>query len=222
MAPLRLGSVAPDFEAETTAGAIKFHEFIGDSWAVLFSHPADFTPVCTTELGEVAKLAPQFAARNVKVIGLSTNDLTDHAKWVDDINDVNNVTVAFPIIADKDRKVAALYDMLDSAEHDPTNVVNGIPFTVRSVFVIDPAKKIRLILTYPASCGRNFDELLRAVDSLQLSDKQPIATPANWQPGERVIVHVSVPTAKAKEIFPKVDEVLPYLRYAELPAEDAN
>ncbi|KAJ2845610.1 peroxiredoxin 1 [Coemansia brasiliensis] len=220
MAPLRLGSIAPDFEAETTTGDIKFHEFIGDSWAILFSHPADFTPVCTTELGEVAKLAPKFEQRNVKVIGLSTNDLNDHAQWVDDINDVNDVTVRFPIIADKDRKVATLYDMLDSEEHDPTNVVNGIPFTVRSVFIIDPAKKIRLILTYPASCGRNFDEILRAVDSLQLSDKQPIATPANWQPGEDVIVHVSVPTDKAKELFPQVKEARPYLRFATLPEDN--
>ncbi|KAJ1880144.1 peroxiredoxin 1 [Coemansia sp. RSA 486] len=222
MAPLRLGSVAPDFDAETTTGPISFHEFVGDSWAVLFSHPADFTPVCTTELGEVAKLAPEFAKRNVKVIGLSTNDLNDHDKWVDDINEVNNVNVAFPIIADKDRRVAALYDMLDSVEHDPSNVVNGIPFTVRSVFVVDPTKKIRLILTYPASCGRNFDELLRAIDSLQLSDRQPIATPANWRPGDEVIVHVSVPTDKAKEIFPQVKEALPYLRFATLPKEDAE
>ncbi|KAJ1722864.1 peroxiredoxin 1 [Coemansia biformis] len=219
MAPLRLGSAAPDFSADTTAGAIKFHEFIGNSWAVLFSHPADFTPVCTTELGEVAKLAPEFAKRNVKVIGLSTNDLADHEEWVADINEVNNVNLAFPIIADKDRKVAVLYDMLDSFEHDPTNVVNGIPFTVRSVFIIDPAKKIRLILTYPASCGRNFDEILRTIDSLQLSDKHPIATPANWQPGEDVIVHVSVPTEKAKETFPEVNEVLSYLRFAKVPED---
>ncbi|KAJ2390206.1 peroxiredoxin 1 [Coemansia sp. RSA 2559] len=219
MAPLRLGSNAPDFDAETTAGSVNFHTFIGDSWAVLFSHPADFTPVCTTELGEVQKLVPEFNKRNVKVIGLSTNDLTDHAKWVEDINEVNNVNVNFPIIADKDRKVATLYDMLDSVEHDPSNVVNGIPFTVRSVFVIDPSKKIRLILTYPASCGRNFDELLRAIDSLQLSDKQPIATPANWKPGEDVIVHVSVSTEKAKDIFPEVKETLPYLRFATLPED---
>ncbi|KAJ1900274.1 peroxiredoxin 1 [Kickxella alabastrina] len=222
MAPLRLGSVAPDFSAETTTGPIKFHDFIGDSWAVLFSHPADFTPVCTTELGEVAKLAPQFAKRGVKVIGLSTNDLADHDRWVDDINKVNNVNLAFPIIADKDRDVATLYDMLDSVEHDASNVVNGIPFTVRSVFVIDPAKKIRLILTYPASCGRNFDEILRAIDSLQLSDRQPIATPANWQPGGEVIVHVSVSTEKAKQIFPEVREALPYLRFATLPAEEGE
>ncbi|PIA19694.1 thioredoxin-like protein [Coemansia reversa NRRL 1564] len=219
MAPLRLGSIAPDFTAETTNGDVKFHDFIGDKWAVLFSHPADFTPVCTTELGEVAKLVPEFEKRNVKVIGLSTNDLTDHSKWVDDINEVNDVTLKFPIIADVDRQVSILYDMLDSVEHDPTNVVNGIPFTVRSVFVIDPAKKIRLILTYPASCGRNFDEILRAIDSLQLSDRQPIATPANWQPGEDVIVHVGVSTEKAKEIFPEVRVARPYLRFAKLPAE---
>ncbi|KAJ2502879.1 peroxiredoxin 1 [Coemansia sp. RSA 1972] len=220
MAPLRLGSLAPDFNAEATTGPINFHESIDSKWAVLFSHPADFTPVCTTELGQVAKLEPEFAKRNVKVFGLSTNDLSDHAKWVDDINEVNDVRVKFPIIADKDRKVATLYDMLDSEDHDPTNVVNGIPFTVRSVFVIDPAKKIRLILTYPASCGRNFDEILRSIDSLQLSDKQPIATPANWQKGDDVIVHVSVSTERAKEIFPKVKEALPYLRFAKLPEEN--
>ncbi|KAJ2554503.1 peroxiredoxin 1 [Coemansia sp. RSA 1878] len=220
MAPLRLGSLAPDFEAETTTGPISFHDAIDSSWAVLFSHPADFTPVCTTELGKVAKLAPEFAKRNVRVFGLSTNDLSDHAKWVDDINEVNNVDLKFPIIADKDRKVATLYDMLDSVEHDPTNVVNGIPFTVRSVFVIDPVKKIRLILTYPASCGRNFDEILRSIDSLQLSDKQPIATPADWQPGDDVIVHVGVSTERAKEIFPEVKEALPYLRFAKLPEEN--
>ncbi|KAJ2333431.1 peroxiredoxin 1 [Coemansia sp. RSA 2681] len=220
MPSLRLGSVAPDFSAETTSGPINFHKFIGDSWAVLFSHPADFTPVCTTELGEVAKLAPEFEKRNVKVIGLSTNGLGDHANWVDDINKVNNVNLVFPIIADADRTIATLYDMLDSVEHDASNVVNGIPFTVRSVFVIDPAKRIRLILTYPASCGRNFDEILRAIDSLQLSDRQPIATPANWQPGEDVIVHVGVTTERAKEIFPTVREALPYLRFATLPKEN--
>ncbi|KAJ1855415.1 peroxiredoxin 1 [Coemansia sp. RSA 1822] len=214
---LRLGSIAPDFAAETTTGDINFHKSIDNSWAVLFSHPADFTPVCTTELGRVAKLEPEFAKRNVRVFGLSTNDLSDHAKWVDDINEVNNVNLKFPIIADKDRKIATLYDMLDSVEHDPTNVVDGIPFTVRSVFVIDPAKKIRLILTYPASCGRNFDEILRCIDSLQLSDKQPIATPADWQKGDDVIVHVGVSTERAKEIFPKVKEALPYLRFAKLP-----
>ncbi|KAJ2663082.1 peroxiredoxin 1 [Coemansia sp. RSA 1199] len=214
---LRLGSIAPDFDAETTTGDINFHKSIDNSWAVLFSHPADFTPVCTTELGRVAKLEPEFAKRNVRVFGLSTNDLSDHAKWVDDINEVNNVNLKFPIIADKDRKIATLYDMLDSVEHDPTNVVDGIPFTVRSVFVIDPAKKIRLILTYPASCGRNFDEILRCIDSLQLSDKQPIATPADWQKGDDVIVHVGVSTERAKEIFPKVKEALPYLRFAKLP-----
>ncbi|KAJ2161218.1 peroxiredoxin 1 [Coemansia sp. RSA 552] len=222
MAPLRLGSVAPDFTAETTDGDIQFHKFIGDSWAVLFSHPADFTPVCTTELGEVARRAPDFEKRNVKVIGLSTNDLADHHKWVDDINQVNNVSLAFPIIADKDRQVATLYDMLDSVEHDASNVVNGIPFTVRSVFIIDPAKKIRLILTYPASCGRNFDEVLRTIDSLQLTDKYPAATPADWNVGEKVIVHVGTSTQQAKEIFTDVDEALPYLRFANLPEKDAN
>ncbi|KAI8865963.1 thioredoxin-like protein [Ramicandelaber brevisporus] len=218
MAPLRLGNVAPDFEAQTTAGPVKFHEFIGDSWAILFSHPADFTPVCTTELGEVARLEDKFAARNVKVIGLSTNGLKDHATWVADIEEVNGVKVDFPIIADEERKVAVLYDMLDSFEHDPTNVVNGIPFTVRSVFIIDPAKKIRLILTYPASCGRNFDEIIRAVDSLQLSDKYPVTTPANWTPGSDVIIHPSVNNEKAAEKFPGFKTLKPYLRTTKQPS----
>ncbi|KAK9763636.1 peroxiredoxin 1 [Basidiobolus ranarum] len=219
MSALRLGSVAPDFKANTTKGPISFHEWIGDSWAVLFSHPADFTPVCTTELGEVAKLSRAFEKRGVKAIGLSTNGLDDHEKWIEDINEVGNVDVQFPIIADADRKVATLYDMLDSEEHDPTNVVNGIPFTVRSVFIIDPAKKIRLVIVYPASCGRNFDEILRVIDSLQLTDRKKIATPANWTPGKDVIVHVSVSNEEAEKEFPGYRQVRPYLRFASLPAD---
>ncbi|KAJ1917941.1 Proteasome subunit alpha type-2 [Tieghemiomyces parasiticus] len=217
---LRLGDVAPDFTAQTTEGDIRFHDWVGDSWAVLFSHPADFTPVCTTELGAVARLSPEFAKRNVKVIGLSTDDLTDHAKWVNDINEVNRVNLQFPIIADVDRKVATLYDMLDSEQHDATNVVNGIPFTVRSVFVIDPKKRVRLILTYPASCGRNFDEILRAIDSLQLSDRQPITTPADWQRGDDVIIHPKVSDSEADKLFPGYTAHKPYLRTTQLK-EDA-
>ncbi|RKP37200.1 cysteine peroxiredoxin [Dimargaris cristalligena] len=209
---LRLGDTAPDFQAQTTKGDIQFHPWIGDSWAVLFSHPADFTPVCTTELGAVARLAPEFAKRNVKVIGLSTNDLKDHATWVDDINEVNQVDLQFPIIADVNRQVAALYDMLDSEKHDPTNVQNGIPFTVRSVFIIDPQKSVRLILTYPASCGRNFDEILRCIDSLQLSDRRPITTPADWQPGDDVIIHPGVSDTEASKLFPGYKTHKPYLR----------
>ncbi|RKP10295.1 cysteine peroxiredoxin [Thamnocephalis sphaerospora] len=214
---LRLGSVAPDFTAETTKGQINFHEWIGNSWAVLFSHPADFTPVCTTELGQVARLADEFAKRNTKVIGLSVDGLEDHHGWISDINEVNSVDLQFPIIADKDTKVATLYDMLDSKEHDPTNIqASGIPFTVRSVFIIDPKKTIRLTLTYPASCGRNFDEIIRVLDSLQLTDTRRVTTPANWQPGDEVIVHPGVSNEEAATLFPGFKTVKPYLRLAKL------
>ncbi|KAF9971434.1 hypothetical protein BGZ73_005624 [Actinomortierella ambigua] len=213
---LRLGSTAPDFAAKTTNGDIKFHDFIGDKWAILFSHPADFTPVCTTELGEVARLAGEFEKRGVKVIGISANDLDSHEKWVADINEVNNVEVKFPIIADPTREISALYDMLDY--QDITNVdAKGIPFTVRSVFIIDPKKTIRLILTYPASTGRNFDEILRVVDSLQLGDKHRITTPANWKKGDDVIVHPSVSNEEADKIFPGYRTLKPYLRLAKQP-----
>ncbi|KAL1934780.1 hypothetical protein VTP01DRAFT_6962 [Rhizomucor pusillus] len=214
---LRLGSVAPDFEAQTTKGNIKFHEFIGDNWTILFSHPADFTPVCTTELGLVAALQDEFDKRNVKVIGLSANGLEEHRKWITDINDISGVDLQFPIIADADRKVSELYDMLD--HQDATNVdAKGIPFTVRSVFIIDPKKTIRLIITYPASTGRNFDEILRVIDSLQLGDKYKITTPGNWKKGDDVIVHPSVSTEEAQKIFPKgVKVVRPYLRLTPSP-----
>jgi alkyl hydroperoxide reductase subunit AhpC len=217
MSSLRLGSTAPDFTATSTQGPISFHEWIGDSWAILFSHPADFTPVCTTELGAVARLQPEFAKRNVKPIGLSVDSVDDHDAWIQDINQVNNVTLSFPLIADKDRSVSTLYDMLDSVEHDPTNVSpKGVPMTVRSVFVIDPKKKIRLTLTYPATCGRNFDEILRVVDSLQLTDGRKVTTPANWKKGDRVIVHPAVSNEQAKEIFGEFEIVKPYLRLTQL------
>ncbi|KAI7874474.1 thioredoxin-like protein [Lichtheimia hyalospora FSU 10163] len=214
---LRLGSTAPDFEAKTTKGDIKFHDFIGDKWTILFSHPADFTPVCTTELGLVAALQDEFDKRDVKVIGLSANDLDSHEKWITDINDINNVQLQFPIIADADRKVSQLYDMLD--QQDATNVdTKGVPFTVRSVFIIDPKKTIRLILTYPASTGRNFNEILRVIDSLQLGDKHRITTPGNWKKGDDVIVHPSVSTEEAQKLFPKgVKVVRPYLRLTPSP-----
>ncbi|KAL1920903.1 uncharacterized protein VTP21DRAFT_11538 [Calcarisporiella thermophila] len=215
---LRLGSIAPDFEAKTTKGPIKFHDWIGDSWAILFSHPADFTPVCTTELGIVAALSDEFEKRGVKVIGLSANDLGDHEKWIADINEVNNVQLQFPIIADADRKIATLYDMLDY--QDATNIdAKGIPFTVRSVFIIDPKKTIRLIITYPASTGRNFDEILRVIDSLQLGDKHKITTPGNWNKGDDVIVHPAVTTDEAIEKYGKenVKIVKPYLRLTKSP-----
>ncbi|KAG6837552.1 hypothetical protein H0H93_007733 [Arthromyces matolae] len=209
---LRLGSTAPDFEAQTTAGTIKFHEWIGDSWAVLFSHPGDFTPVCTTELGEVARRAPDFAKRGVKVIGISANGLDDHNKWIQDINEYGGkfgpTDVQFPIradqsqIADPDRKVSTLYDMLDA--QDATNRDSkGLPFTIRTVFVIDPKKVIRLTISYPASTGRNFDEIIRVIDSLQIGDKHRVTTPVNWKKGEDVIVHPSVTNEEAKTLFPE-------------------
>ncbi|GAA5850444.1 hypothetical protein JCM8547_001877 [Rhodosporidiobolus lusitaniae] len=198
---LRLGYIAPNFDAQTTQGNINFHEFKKDSWAILFSHPADFTPVCTTELAEAARLAPKFEERGVKLLGLSCNELKSHGEWVQDINKFGNVDVQFPIIADPSREVAELYDMTDALDETNKDAA-GIPFTVRSVFVVDPKNIIRLSLTYPASTGRHFDEILRVVDSLQLGDKNKITTPANWQPGDRVIVHPSVSTEDAKKIFP--------------------
>ncbi|CAG7849154.1 Peroxiredoxin-6; AltName: Full=1-Cys peroxiredoxin; Short=1-Cys PRX; AltName: Full=Acidic calcium-independent phospholipase A2; Short=aiPLA2; AltName: Full=Antioxidant protein 2; AltName: Full=Non-selenium glutathione peroxidase; Short=NSGPx; AltName: Full=Thiol-specific antioxidant protein [Serendipita indica DSM 11827] len=221
MPALRLGSIAPDFSAETTAGPIKFHEWLGDSWAILFSHPADFTPVCTTELGEVARRAPEFAQRGVKLIGLSANGLESHQDWIKDINSygsqaVGPTDVQFPIIADADRKVATLYDMLDAL--DATNVdAKGIPFTVRTVFIIDPKKIIRLTLSYPAAVGRNFDEILRVVDALQLGDKAKVVTPVNWKQGGDVIVHASLNDQQAKELFPDHTKPLPYLRFTKQP-----
>jgi alkyl hydroperoxide reductase subunit AhpC len=176
---LRLGSIAPNFTAKTTQGDIDFHQWIGDKWAILFSHPADFTPVCTTELGAFAKLKPEFERRNVKLIGLSANDLSSHGRWISDINEISSTDLSFPIIADAERKVAWLYDMVDS--QDLTNIdEKGIAFTIRSVFVIDPSKKIRLTMMYPASTGRNTSEVLRVIDSLQTGDQKGVTTPIDW------------------------------------------
>ncbi|MBR0653457.1 peroxiredoxin [Plastoroseomonas arctica] len=206
---IQLGQVAPDFEAETTQGTIKFHEWLGSSWGVLFSHPKDFTPVCTTELGETARLKPEFDKRNVKVIGLSVDPLTSHGLWEADIEETQGTAVNFPMIADPDRKVAALYDMVHP-EADPS-------ITVRTVFVIDPNKKIRLFLVYPPSTGRNFDEIIRVIDSLQLTDRTKVATPVNWRPGERGIIPPSITDEKARELFPQGWEAKkPYLRYVEV------
>jgi thioredoxin-dependent peroxiredoxin len=206
---LQLGQVAPDFEQDTSVGRISFHTWLGDSWGVLFSHPKDFTPVCTTELGEVARLKPEFDRRNVKVIGLSVDTLERHTQWNDDIAEVSGQTVNFPLISDSDRKVSELYGMIHP-EADPL-------VTVRVVFVIDPAKKIRLMLTYPPSAGRNFQEILRVVDSLQLTDAYKVATPVNWQPGEAAIILASLSDADAKVRFPQGwDTKKPYLRYVEL------
>lgn len=207
---LRLGDIAPNFTAETTQGTIDFHEWLGDSWGMLFSHPADFTPVCTTELGKTALLKDDFAKRGVKVIAVSVDDLASHNKWVPDIEEVNGVTVNFPIIADGDRNVATLYDMIHPNASEKA--------TVRSVFIIGPDKKIKLTLTYPASTGRNFTELLRVIDSLQLTSNYQVATPADWKEGEDTIVVPAVSTEDAITKFPKgVKVVKPYLRYTPQP-----
>lgn len=208
---LRLGDVAPDFQADTTQGHISFHEWLGDSWGMLFSHPADFTPVCTTELGKTALLKGEFEKRNVKVIAVSVDDLDSHSRWVPDINEVNDTEVNFPIIADGDRNVATLYDMIHPNASEKT--------TVRSVFVIGPDKKIKLTLTYPASTGRNFNELLRVIDSLQLTAYNQVATPADWKQGEDVIVIPAVSTEDAQKKYSDLRIVKPYLRYTAQPAK---
>jgi alkyl hydroperoxide reductase subunit AhpC len=209
---LRLGDTAPDFEADTTQGKIRFHDWIGDGWCILFSHPKDFTPVCTTELGYVGKLQPEFAKRNVKAIGLSVDPVSSHAGWVKDIEETQNSKIGYPIIADPDRKVAGLYGMMHPA-HDEV-------YTVRTVFVIDPKKKIRLMITYPQTTGRNFDEILRVIDSLQLTDKYSVATPVNWKQGEDVIIVPSVTDEQAKAKFPKGWKTLkPYLRLTPQPGK---
>jgi thioredoxin-dependent peroxiredoxin len=211
MPTLRLGDIAPDFEQNSSLGPIRFHEWLGDKWAILFSHPADFTPVCTTELGLTANLHDEFAKRGVKVIALSVDPVESHVKWIDDINSTQRATVNFPIIADADRKVSLLYDLI----HPNASATA----TVRSLFVIDPAKKIRLVITYPASTGRNFDEILRVIDSLQLTDSHSVATPGNWKHGEDVVI---VPSLQDPEIikqkFPKgYVAVRPYLRTTPQP-----
>jgi thioredoxin-dependent peroxiredoxin len=208
---LKIGDVAPDFEAETTEGRIKFHEWIGDSWAVLFSHPADFTPVCTTELGMTAKLKPEFDKRNVKAIGLSVDPLDKHTGWIKDIEKTQNTIVGFPIIADVDKKVAALYDMIHPNQSET--------MTVRSLFIIDPKKKVRLIITYPMSTGRNFDEVLRVIDALQLTDNCSVATPANWKDGDDVIIPLTIQDEEViKQKFPKGYKApRPYLRITPQP-----
>ena len=206
---LRLGDNAPNFTAATSLGELNFHEYLGDSWGVLFSHPADFTPVCTTELDRTAALNQEFAKRNVKPIAISVDDVKSHKEWIGDINDTQNVSVQFPIIADEDKKVSELYDMIHPNASETV--------TVRSVFIIDPAKKVRLTLTYPASTGRNFNEIIRVIDSLQLTDEHKLATPADWNNGDNCIVTPAVDTEKAKELFGKVEVIRPYLRYVEQP-----
>jgi alkyl hydroperoxide reductase subunit AhpC len=206
---IRLGDTAPNFTAETTEGTIEFHQWLGDSWGILFSHPKDYTPVCTTELGTVAKLKPEFAAKNVKVAGLSVDSIEDHNGWAADIEETQGTALNFPLIADPDRTVANLYDMIHP------NADNTA--TVRSVFVIGPDKKVKLTLTYPASTGRNFDELLRVIDSLQLTANRGLATPANWTDGDDVIISPSISDDDARSRFGEFNAVKPYLRYIKAP-----
>jgi len=210
---LRLGDAAPNFKAQTTAGEIDLYEYLGDSWGVLFSHPADYTPVCTTELGKTALLKEEFAKRNVKVLAVSVDPLDKHHGWVNDINETQNCLVNFPIIADEDRKVADLYGMIHPNASET--------FTVRSLFIIGPDKKIKLTLTYPASTGRNFHEVLRVIDSLQLTSKHSLATPADWKHGEDVIVVPAVSTEDAQKRFKDLRIVKPYLRYTTAPQEES-
>ncbi|XDD56015.1 peroxiredoxin [Leptospira sp. WS4.C2] len=207
---LRLGDEAPNFQAETSEGKIDFHEYLGQGWGILFSHPKDYTPVCTTELGYVAKIKPEFEKRNVKVIALSVDPVDSHKGWISDINETQGTVVNYPIIADADRKVSNLYDMIHPNASETT--------TVRSVFVVGPDKKVKLTLTYPASTGRNFDELLRVIDSLQLTSQFSVATPANWKDGEDTIIVPSVSDEDAKKKFPKgFRTIKPYLRYTPQP-----
>ena len=209
MASTKIGDIAPDFEAETTRGSIRFHEWLGDSWAILFSHPKTFTPVCTTELGEVARLKDEFSKRGVKILGLSVDATADQVAWEGDIAETQGHKVDFPMVSDSERKVASLYEMIHPNASDT--------LTVRTVYVIDPNKKIRLTLTYPASTGRDFKEILRAIDSLQLTDSHKVATPVNWRVGDDVIILPAIDDAKARELFPEGWETKkPYLRVVKL------
>lgn len=206
---LHIGDTAPDFTIDTTKGKITFHDWAGDSWVFFFSHPADFTPVCTTEMGRTAQLADDFAKRNTKPLGLSTDTVAEHIKWIDDVDDTQNTNLEFPIVADADLKVARLYDMIHPEQSDTE--------AVRSVFIIDPHKKIRLTMTYPMNVGRNFDEILRVIDALQFADANKIATPADWRPGQKVIIPLSITDDMAKERFPQGwDAPRPYLRLTEV------
>jgi alkyl hydroperoxide reductase subunit AhpC len=216
---LKLGDEAPDFEADTTEGRIKFHDWIGDSWAVLFSHPKDFTPVCTTELGYMARINPEFEDRNVKIIGLSVDPMDNHEQWLQDIEETQGARPNYPIISDADFKVSKLYDMLPAeVSGDPLDRTPADNQTVRNVFVIGPDKKLKLIFVYPMTTGRNFDEVLRVIDSLQLTADHKVATPVNWNKGEKVIIAGSVSNDQAKEIWPEGwEEPRPYIRLVPQP-----
>ncbi|MGB4859369.1 MAG: peroxiredoxin [Dokdonella sp.] len=206
---LKLGDTAPNFQIATTTGDIDFHKWAGNSWVFFFSHPADFTPVCTTEMGRTAQLAPEFTKRNTKPLGLSTDSVEEHLKWIKDVDDTQNTTLEFPIVADADKKIAQLYGMIHPGESSTA--------AVRAVFIIDPNKKIRLTMTYPMSVGRNFDEILRVIDALQTGDKYQVATPADWRPGKKVIIPPSIKNDEAKTLFPQGwDEIRPYLRFTQL------
>lgn len=212
---IRLGDTAPDFTAETTEGQIKFHDWLGDSWGVLFSHPKDFTPVCTTELGEAARLKPEFDRRNVKIIGLSVDPADSHSRWAEDIRETQGTALNFPVIADADRKVSDLYDMIHPNASET--------FTVRSVYVIGPDKKVKLMITYPASTGRNFDEILRVIDSLQLTANHSVATPVNWKDGDDCIIVPALSDEQAREKFPAGWKTLkPYLRITPQPNKESK
>jgi alkyl hydroperoxide reductase subunit AhpC len=206
---IRLGDEAPDFTAETTEGTIDFHQWKDGKWAVLFSHPADFTPVCTTELGRTASLKSEFDQRGVRVMGVSVDPVESHNSWAQDITDVGGTDLNFPLIADQDRQVSELYDMIHPGEGDTS--------TVRSVFIVDPKNKVRLTLTYPKSIGRNFGEIMRVIDALQLTDAAPVSTPVDWQPGDRIIVAPAMSTDDARQRFEDVEEIRPYLRWAKQP-----
>ena len=206
---IRLGDEAPNFTAETTEGTLDFHQWKDGKWAVLFSHPADFTPVCTTELGRTASLKSEFDQRGVRVMGVSVDPVESHNSWAQDITDVGGTDLNFPLIADQDRQVSELYDMIHPGEGDTS--------TVRSVFIVDPKNKVRLTLTYPKSIGRNFGEIMRVIDALQLTDAAPVSTPVDWQPGDRIIVAPTMSTDDARQRFEDVEEVRPYLRWAKQP-----
>jgi alkyl hydroperoxide reductase subunit AhpC len=217
---LTIGDTAPDFEAQTTEGPIKFHDWIGDSWAILFSHPRDFTPVCTTELGYMAKIQPDFESRNVKIIGLSVDPMDNHEKWLADIEDTQGARPDYPIVADPDFNVSKLYGMLPGdVEGDATQRTPAQNQTVRNVFVIGPDKKIKLVLVYPMTTGRNFDEVLRVIDSVQLTAKHKVATPVNWKNGDDVIIAGSVNNEQAKEIFGEWESPKPYIRIVPQPGK---
>ncbi len=206
---IRIGETAPDFKVDTTKGPIQFHDWIDGSWVFFFSHPADYTPVCTTEMGRTAQLIKEFEKRNCKPLGLSTDTVAEHLSWINDVNDTQNTELTFPIVADADLEVAKLYGMIHPSQSETA--------AVRSVFIIDPAGKVRLTMTYPMNVGRNFDEILRVIDALQTADEKKIATPADWRPGDKVIIPTSITNEAAKDIFPQGwDEIRPYLRVTEI------